>query len=57
MVSGEKMRQVHKQFPNHWHTELETTPVYWRFAFGEINIGEGDPGCGEEIHSSEELGK
>ena len=57
MVSGEKMRQVHKQFPNHWHTELEATPVYWRCAFGEISIGEGDPGCGEEIHSSEELGK
>ena len=32
-------------------------PFYWKCAFEGINIGEGDPGCGEEIHSSEELGK
>lgn len=46
-------RQVHKQFPNHWYTELATTHVYWTGAWGEINHGEGDPGCGERIHSSE----
>lgn len=26
-------------------------------AFGEINHDEGDPGCGEGIHSSGDLGK
>lgn len=58
-VLGGKMRQrqLHRQFPNHWHTELETAPVYWVCAFEE-----GDPGCvlggGEGgIHSSTELGK
>lgn len=39
------------QFPNHWYTELETIYVYY-VAFGEINHGEGDPGCGLRIHSS-----
>lgn len=26
-------------------------------ALGEISLGEGEPGCGERIHSSEGLGK
>lgn len=58
MVFGEGMgqRQVHKQFPNHWCTKPETTPVYWICAFGEINRSEGDPGCGERIHSFKGLG-
>lgn len=59
MVFGEGMgqRQVHKQFPNHWCTKPETTPVYWICAFGEINRSEGDPGCGERSHSFKGLGK
>ena len=41
-VLGGKMRQrqLHRQFPNDWHPELETAPVYWVCAFEE-----GDPGC------------
>lgn len=52
LVEGMRQRQVHKNFPNHWCTELVTTHVYWTGACGEINNVEGDPRCGERIHSS-----
>lgn len=53
---GVALRQVHKQFPNHRYTELETTHVCWMCAFGEVNHGKGDPVCGERTHSSKGLG-